>query len=270
MAVFIRELVPMPRQRRAGGCTLAWPPAPALGTARLEVADARHLPFEDGAAHLIVTSPPYGVEIEYPEGDVPAEAWPAFMEAWLREALRVTAPSGRLALNVPLDTTRDGFRPTYAQAVAAAGAAGWEYRSTIVWRDGQLGKSVARGSLDSASAPHIYAPVEMIALFSRGPWRRDLLAPSDLTRAEWLEWTNGDWPLRGETRAWEGHPAPFPVEIPRRLIKLLSVPGDVVLDPFLGSGTTVLEAVRLGRRALGSDRAPEYVASSRRRLAAER
>ena len=273
MAVTIRDLVPYPSLRvlRPRGCELAAPTPIRPATAHIEAALAASMPLADDTAHLIPTSPPYGVGVdEYADGgDVLADEWPAFMREWLGEALRVTAPSGRLALNVPLDTTKGGWRPTYAQAVTAAVDAGWTYRSTIVWRDGHLGKSVARGSLDSAAAPCIIAPVEMIALFSKGPWRRDLLAPSDLTRAEWLDWTNGDWPLRGETRPWEGHPAPFPREIPHRLIKLLSVPGDVVLDPFCGSGTTAVEAVRLGRHAIGFDRSPAYVESTWRRLAAQ-
>ena len=94
------------------------------------------------------------------------------MDAWLREAHRVTCWNGRLCLNVPLDTTRGGFRPTHAQAVNAAVSAGWHYRSTIIWQDGQISKSVARGSVDSATAPHVIARAEMIPCFSKGAWKR--------------------------------------------------------------------------------------------------
>jgi site-specific DNA-methyltransferase (adenine-specific) len=239
---------------------------------RIEVADARSLPLADGSVNLIVTSPPYGVGKAYAgDGDVSAGDWPSFMHDWLLEALRVAAQDCRLALNVPLDTSRGGFRPTYAQAVQMADAVGWEYRSTIVWFDDQLGKSTARGSMDSAGAPHVYAGAELVALFSKGDWKREAPAPTPsdqrwLQHDEWLEWTNGVWKFPGETQAWEGHPAPFPEELPRRLIKLLSFPGDTVLDPFCGSGTTAVKAYQLGRDFVGFDLSQAYVDSALRRV----
>lgn len=243
---------------------------PASVPARIEVAMATEIPIEEEVAHLVVTSPPYGVGVGYPDGDVPPDAWPSFMRDWLHEAWRVSLPGGRLALNVPLDTVVGGFRPTYVQAVTAAIEAGWRYRSTILWADNELGKSTARGSVDSASSPYIYAGAEPVALFSKGPWGRQPPCPSDIDHADWVAWTNGLWHFRGDTMPWEGHPAPFPLELPRRLILLLSFPDDVVLDPFVGSGTTALAALQLGRRAIGFDRSQQYVDSTLRRLAAHR
>lgn len=249
-------------------------PAPDLAavpvSVRVEVGVAHALPLNDDSVHLIVTSPPYGVGIEYEDsGDVQAALWPNFMHRWLAEAYRVTVEGGRLALNVPLDTTKGGYRATYSEAVQAAQDAGWTYRSTIVWEDGQMGKSNARGSVDSQAAPHIYAPVEMIALFCKEHWGRTPPCPPDLDHVFWLLWTNGLWRFGGETRAWEGHPAAFPLELPRRLVQLLSFPGDVVLDPFCGSGTTLVAAMELGRQAIGYDRSRAYVDSALRRIAAK-
>lgn len=241
-------------------------PAVLPANVRIRVADARELPLPDGSVHLIVTSPPYAVGKDYQQGDIDPEQWLPFCYAWCTEAFRVSAPNGRLALNVPLDTSKGGFRPTYSQAIQMAMAAGWTYRSTIVWFDDQLGKSTARGSMDSAAAPHIYAGAELVALFSKGAWKRMSDVPSDLTRQDWLEWTNGVWKFPGETSAFEGHPAPFPYELPRRLIKLLSFPGDVVMDPFVGSGTAALAASNLGRDFEGFDVSEAYVASTQRRV----
>lgn len=267
----LREKVKERKQVIAVEAALAQPaPAPQLvpPNVRIERGDARKLPLPAASVHLIVTSPPYGVGIdEYRDGgDILAGNWPEFMLDWLTEAYRVAVDGGRLALNVPLDTTRGGYRPTYAQAVQMAEAAGWEYRSTIVWIDDQLGKSTARGSVDSAAAPHVIAGAEMVPLFFKGQWKRDGARSSDLERAEWLEWTNGLWRFPGESSAWEGHPAPYPVRLPYQLIKLLSFPGDVVLDPFCGSGTTALAAATLGREFVGFDRAQEYVDSALRRV----
>jgi site-specific DNA-methyltransferase (adenine-specific) len=234
----------------------------------LHLGDARHMPLPDDYADLIVTSPPYALGKSYAQGDLAAISWRRFIGEFCQEAFRVAKPNGRLALNVPLDTTLGGFRPTYAQAVAAAQRAGWTYRTTVTWHDNQLGKSTARGSEDSATAPHIIAPVETIILMSKGEWLREEPwdRPSDLSHADWLEWTNGYWSFPGESNPWEGHPAPFPPELPRRLIYLLSFPGDMILDPFLGSGTAVVEALKAGRQATGIDIAQRYLDSTRRRV----
>lgn len=274
----IREQAKDRKQAIAVEAALSQPaPAPEVvpWNVRVDQADARKLPLTDGSVHLTVTSPPYALDKAYQDGDVPVEDWRAFMYAWYVEAYRVTTHHGRLAVNVPLDTTLGGFRATYATAAHMAMAAGWTYRSTIVWFDDQLGKSTARGSLDSPAAPHIIAGAEMIALFSKGEWKRetpDLSAPERqrgpvLGHDDWLTWTNGVWRFPGEAQAWEGHPAPFPYELPRRLVLLLSFPGDTVLDPFCGSGTTVLAAGRLGRQAIGFDIAQAYVDSTLRRVA---
>lgn len=233
----------------------------------LDVADARKLPLLDDSVDLIVTSPPYGLDVAYPDGDVPADAWPRFMGDWLSEALRVTKPSGRLALNVPLDTSSPSPRATYAQAVVAAIVAGWQYRSTVVWADGQTTKGGrALGSIASAARPHHVSQVEMIGLFGKGEWGPSSDNVDDITGAQFQQAGRGPWTFGGETRAWEGHPAPFPVELPRRLIRYLCRVGDVVLDPFCGSGSTIVAAVELKRQAIGFDISRAYVESTRRRL----
>jgi site-specific DNA-methyltransferase (adenine-specific) len=145
---------------------------------------------------------------------------------------------------------------------------GWEYRSTIVWCDGKTTKGGwALGSQASAARPHHVSQVEMIALFSKGEWAPSSDNPDDITPEQFLEAGRGPWQFPGETNRWEGHPAPFPVELPRRLIRYLCRVGDVVLDPFCGSGTTLIAALELKRQAIGYDISPEYVESTRRRLA---
>lgn len=234
------------------------------------VGDARSLELCSETVDLVVTSPPYALAKAYLGGDVSATGWRRFMLEWLTEACRVSKVGGRLALNVPLDTSPEyGSRPTYGHALDAAERAGWTYRSTIVWHDDQLGKSTARGSLDSACSPYIYFPGEMILLMQKGPeWgRSDPDNRGGIDHQRWLDWTNGYWRISGESNAWEDHPAPFPVEVPRRLIELLSFYGDLVLDPFTGSGTTAVAAFDVGRRFYGVDASEEYVRSALRRVA---
>lgn len=211
---------------------------------------------------LVVTSPPYNVGAAYDrcQDALPYPGYLGWVQRWATELLRVAAPSGRLAINVPLDTTRGGQRPVYGDILHVFQQAGWIYRTTIIWNETNISKSIARGSVDSCAAPHIIAPVEMIAIFFRGDWRRPPSKGqrSDLAHDEWLRWTNGLWTFSGESAKRAGHPAPFPEELPRRLIKLLSFPGDTVLDPFLGSGTTCWVAKVLGRRSIGIDLSAAY------------
>lgn len=235
----------------------------------LSVADATALPLRDHTVDLICTSPPYGLDKPYPGSSDPAQGWERFMRDWLAEAYRVTKPGGRLALNVPLNTTKPVKRPTYAQAVAAAVEVGWSYQWDVIWREGNVSRTLARGSVDSPSAPHVIARVEMVPVFCKGEWSRrrsGRIGPHNLQHDEWLAWTNGEWSFPGESRPWEKHPAAFPPELPRRLITLLSFVGDVVLDPFMGSATVPMVARKLGRVAIGMDVSADYLMSARRRL----
>ena len=224
----------------------------------VDIADARALPLDAELVDCVITSPPYGLDIPYELGDVPAPAWPEFTREWMAEAYRVARPGARMAVNGPLDTTRGGHRPTYMQVVDAAMLEGWQYGFTVVWNEGNVKRSVARGSYRN---PHIIAPVEMIAVFYKGDWARPMTAPPDVDHGEWLEWTCGMWTFPGQRRAtaWGKYPAAYPEELPRRLVKLLTAPGDVILDPFSRSGTTAAVACRLGRRALAFDVSPRAV-----------
>jgi DNA modification methylase len=265
----VRTLVRTTRRRLIREAAARQPvPDLALPACTLAVADARQLPLEDSCVDLIITSPPYGLDVAYGVPDwVPVE-WIDFMDRWLEEALRVSKPHARLALNIPLDTTKGGLRPTYADAVMSALSAGWTYQSTIVWHDNSTTKgNRALGSVDSAARPFHVSQVEMIALFSKGEWGPSSNNPDDISPADWQLAGRGPWTLPGETHAWEGFPAAFPVEIPRRLIHYLSRVGDHVLDPFSGSGTTAVAALQTGRRFTGSDLDPEAINSTQRRLA---
>ena len=236
------------------------------------------LPFAVPIVDLTVVSPPYGADIAYAGGgDVPVGEWPAFMRRWLAAVLRITKPSGRLALNVPLDMTRGApriggavmSRPTAYQAFEAAVSVGWLYKATIVWDEGNTTKGGrALGSRDSSARPHPVDSSEVIILFSKGEWAPSSDNPDDISPAEWQEYGRGPWRFPGMPRRKGGHPAPFPEELPRRCIRLLSRLGDVVLDPMVGSGTTVAVAAAEGRVGIGCDRSAAYLEMAARRIEA--
>ena len=118
----------------------------------------------------------------------------------------------------------------------------------------------------SASAPYVIAPVEMIVIFYKKQWKKLEKGTSDVSRDDFMAWTNGVWTFNGESKKRIGHPAPFPVELPKRCIQMFSYVGDLVLDPFLGSGTTLLACSDLERRGVGVDIDEDYCALAVKRI----
>jgi site-specific DNA-methyltransferase (adenine-specific) len=215
-------------------------------------------------AHLVVTSPPYSLGVDYGQtgyaDDQPYAEYLEWVRAWATTLLNVSAPDGRACINIPLDTNKGGKRAIYADYMRIFQAVGWMYQTSIVWNEQNISRRTAWGSWLSPSAPFVTAPVEMIAVFYKGSsFRRPACGRrGDITRDEFLAWTLGTWTFAGANPRRVGHPAPFPEELPRRLIKLYSYPGDLILDPFAGSGTTLVAAKRLGRTSLGVEINPLF------------
>lgn len=225
-------------------------------------ADSSDLSFLPASSvHLVVTSPPYNLDVPYNgyADDLPYEQYLLWVRTWAAQLFRVCAPGGRACINIPLDSNKGGKRPVYADYVRVFAEAGWKYQTTIIWDEQNISRRTAWGSWMSPTAPFITAPVEMVPVFYKDRWRRPREhRTSDITRDEFLSWTLGTWSFPGENPAKVGHPAPFPPELPWRLIKLYSFVEDTVLDPFLGSGTTCYVAKLLGRRSIGIDIDPHY------------
>jgi site-specific DNA-methyltransferase (adenine-specific) len=217
---------------------------------------------------LIVTSPPYNVCIEYGSvrDDISYSEYLEFTRRWLGRAWALSRDDGRLCLNIPLDKNLGGQQPVYGDILGLAREAGWRYHSTIIWNEQNISRRTAWGSWRSARAPYVIAPVEVILVMFRERWRKTRPGVSDISRDEFIEWTNGVWTFGGEKRKKTRHPAPFPVELPRRCIRLFSYVGDTVLDPFLGSGTTLLACAALGRKGIGVEIDPAYCAVAEERI----
>lgn len=229
-----------------------------------------------GSVNLVVTSPPYALGVDYGDtgytDDQPYREYLRWVTTWASALLRVSALGGRVCINIPLDSNKGGKRAIYADYLRIFQAVGWTYQTSIVWNEQNISRRTAWGSWLSPSAPFVTAPVEMIAVFYSGTWRRPPLdgRRGDITRDEFLAWTLGMWTFAGANPRRVGHPAPFPEELPRRLIKLYSYPGDVVLDPFLGSGTSLVATTKLGRQGIGIEINPEYCDLAVANLAATR
>ena len=221
-----------------------------------------------GSVDLVVTSPPYNVNIPYTavKDDLPYAEYLEFSRQWLEKAWTLMKDGGRMCLNIPLDKNLGGQQSVYADILGIAKECGWRYHSTVIWNEQNISRRTAWGSWLSASAPYVIAPVETIAILYREHWKKAEPGTSDITREEFIQWTNGMWTFSGEKRGRAHHPAPFPVELPTRCIKLFTYVGDTVLDPFMGSGTTLLACLSLMRRGIGVDIDAAYCEVAKKRL----
>ncbi len=224
--------------------------------------------IDNGSIDLTVTSPPYSVDIKYGEynDSIPYSEYLSFTKSWLGRCFRLSKNDGRLCLNIPLDKNKGGQQSVCADITTIAKKVGWKYHSTIIWNEQNISRRTAWGSWLSASAPYVIAPVEVIVVLYKEKWVKESKGKSDISREEFLDWTNGVWSFNGESRNRIGHPAPFPIELPRRCIKLFSYVGDTVLDPFLGSGTTLIACHETNRLGIGIDIDGKYCALAKSRL----
>ncbi len=221
---------------------------------------------------LIITSPPYNVSVNYNShyDEMPYEDYLNFGREWLSKCYELAKDDGRFCLNVPLDKNKGGQQSVCADITTIAKQVGWKYHSTIVWNEQNISRRTAWGSWLSASAPYVIAPVEVIIILYKKRWKKESGSRiSDISKAEFQKWTNGVWDFGGESKKRVGHPSPFPVELPKRCIKLFSFVGDTVLDPFLGSGSTLVACSQTRRRGIGIEIDRGYCEIAKQRVIVE-
>lgn len=217
---------------------------------------------------LIITSPPYNVGIEYNSNEDSGDytSYLEFSKKWIANCYFWAKDGARFCLNIPLDKNKGGQQSVGADLTTLAKKIGWNYHSTIIWNEGNISRRTAWGSWLSASAPYVIAPVELILVLYKGEWKKKHKGESDISKEEFMAWTNGLWSFNGESKKRIGHPAPFPRELPKRCIKLFSYVGDLVCDPFSGSGTTMIESYLHNREFMGIELDREYYELSKKRF----
>ncbi|MGH2582505.1 MAG: DNA-methyltransferase [Anaerolineales bacterium] len=224
----------------------------------------------DSSVHLMVTSPPYNAGKEYDQ-DLTLQDYLALLRRVWAETLRVLVPGGRACINVA-NLGRKPYIPLHAFIIGDMLSLGYLMRGEIIWDKGASSSaSTAWGSWRSASNPTLRDVHEYILIFSKETFSRKKSTgkqPS-ISRDDFLENTKSIWSFPAVSARKIGHPAPFPVELPQRLIKLYSFPGDVVLDPFMGSGTTALAALGSERDYVGYETSSDYVKLAESRIKAQ-
>jgi len=213
--------------------------------------------IEDSSIHLTVTSIPYNVNIKYDSVDDNL-SWNIYINL-LRdvfdELFRVTVPGGRVAINCG-NTDRKPYKPLSNLVEELLNDAGFNLRAEIIWDKMDVNVNTAWGSWLKATAPMIRDTHEYIILSTKGYEPMEVLAEPDITKDEFLTYTKSFWRILPATD--KNHPAVFPIELPRRLIKLFTSRHCKVLDPFSGSGSTLWAARELGRQSVGFELSEKY------------
>jgi modification methylase len=220
----------------------------------------------NNSIHLMITSPPYNVSKEYDE-DLSLKEYLQLLKNSLKETYRVLVNGGRACINVA-NLGRKPYIPLSDYISQMMLEIGFNMRGEIIWnKAASASPSTAWGSWQSAANPILRDVHEYILVFSKGNYKREKGEKENtISKEQFMEWTKSIWTMNAESARRIGHPAPFPEELPNRLIQLYSFTNDIILDPFIGSGTTAISALKANRNYVGYDINKEYIGLANRRI----
>jgi len=252
----------------AGTCDYVENPVPPefLNTILLKSSEAMD-EIPDCSVHLMVTSPPYNVGKEY-DRDVTLNEYLDFLHRIWSEVHRVLVPGGRACINIA-NLGRKPYIPLHSYIVRDMAEIGFLMRGEVIWHKGaSASPSTAWGSWRSPANPTLRDVHEYILIFSKAGFSRKNpdKRRATISREEFLELTKSVWTFPAVSARSIGHPAPFPVSLPYRLIQLYTYEGEVVLDPFMGSGSSAIAALQGQRHYLGYEIEPEYIRLAEKRI----
>ncbi|MCF6147456.1 MAG: site-specific DNA-methyltransferase [Candidatus Kuenenia sp.] len=225
----------------------------------------------DNSLHLMITSPPYNVSKDY-DNDLSLNEYLVLLKNAFSETYRVLVNGGRACINVA-NLGRKPYIPLSDYISKMMIEIGFNMRGEIIWnKAASASPSTAWGSWQSAANPTLRDIHEYILVFSKGDYKRERKKEelekrkNTITKEQFMELTKSIWTMNAESARRIGHPAPFPEELPYRLIQLYSFTNDIILDPFIGSGTTGVAALKTDRFYIGYDTNAEYIKLAEKRL----
>ena len=225
----------------------------------------------DNSIHLMVTSPPYNVGKEY-DKNLTLNEYLTFLRKVWEEVYRVLVPGGRVCINIA-NLGRKPYIPLHSYIIRDMIEIGFLMRGEIIWnKSASASPSTAWGSWMSAKNPILRDVHEYILVFSKKTYKRENPEgrKSTISKEEFLEFTKSVWNFPAVPAKKVGHPAPFPVELPYRCIQLYTFKGEIVLDPFMGSGQTAIAAIKTERYYIGYEIEEKYINLAKDRIAKEK
>ena len=221
----------------------------------------------DSSVHLMITSPPYNVGKDYDE-DLTLDEYLKLLKRVFSEVYKKLVTGGRACVNIA-NIGRKPYIPLHAMIIEIMLELGFLMRGEIIWnKSASAGSSCAWGSWMSASNPVLRDCHEYILIFSKESFSKNKsqLKKDTITHDDFIQWTKSIWTFPAEKAKNVNHPAPFPIELPHRLINLYSYENDIILDPFCGSGTTCIAAIKNNRKYIGYDINNEYINLAKKRI----
>lgn len=225
----------------------------------------------DNSIHLMITSPPYNISKEC-DNDLPLKEYLQLLKKIFYEIYRVLVNGGRACINIA-NLGRKPYIPLSDYISSMMIEIGYNMRGEIIWNKAvSSSPSTAWGSWQSAANPILRDIHEYILVFSKGDYKRAReknemeIKKNSITKEQFMDWTKSIWTMNTASARRIGHPAPFPVELPYRLIQLYSFEQDIILDPFMGSGTTAIAALKSNRKYIGYDNEIEYIRLAEKRI----
>ncbi len=221
----------------------------------------------DNYVDLVVTSPPYNIGIDYGtyKDNLAWKEYYSWCKKWLKEIYRILKNDGRFCLNhyLSLGNSKERTAPLMVLNGLAI-EIGFKHHGLAIWEDRTINTLTAWGSWMSASAPYINSPFEGILVLYKEFWQKQTKGESTIEKNDFIMASKGIWDIGTERKRLT--PCPFPVKLPRLCINLLTYKNDIVLDPFIGSGTTAVAAKELNRRYIGIDSNLNYCEIAKRRI----
>jgi len=220
----------------------------------------------NNSIHLMITSPPYNVSKEY-DDDLSLKEYLQLLKNSFKETYRVLVNGGRACINVA-NLGRKPYIPLSDYISKMMIEIGFNMRGEIIWdKAASASSSTAWGSWQSAANPTLRDIHEYVLVFSKGDYKREKgNKVNTISKEQFMEWTKSIWTMNAESARRIGHPAPFPEELPYRLIQLYSFKNDIILDPFMGSGTTAISALKSDRKYIGFEISKEYIELAEKRI----
>jgi len=225
----------------------------------------------NNSLHLMITSPPYNVSKEY-DKDLSLTEYLEMLKKVFTETYRVLVNGGRACINIA-NLGRKPYIPLSDYISKIMIEIGFNMRGELIWnKAASASPSTAWGSWMSASNPILRDIHEYILIFSKGDYKRDRkkiemnIKQNTISKEDFMEWTKSIWTFKAESARRVGHPAPFPIDLPYRLIQLYSFTTDIILDPFMGSGTTAIASLKSNRNFVGFEINEDYIRLTETRI----